>query len=246
MIVALIPARLKSIRLPHKPLLNIENFPLVMHVYKRAKLAKKLDKVIVCADDIKIVDLVKKHGGEALITKKNHKNGTERIQEIAKKLNAKLIIDIQCDAAFISPDDIDKLVSFHMRNKHFDIVIPHSEYNTKNDTSAVKICSNKFGEILYMSRHDIPLSFHKKKRYLKRHQDFISFKKNSLIKFSKFKKSKLEDLENIELLRALENNMKLGTYKIKDKHPVSSINNKQDLKNGKIRMISDKIKLRYL
>ena len=86
MIVALIPARLKSIRLPHKPLLNIENFPLVMHVYKRAKLAKKLDKVIVCADDIKIVDLVKKHGGEALITKKNHKNGTERIQEIAKKL----------------------------------------------------------------------------------------------------------------------------------------------------------------
>tara|TARA_B100000427_G_C15489048_1_gene586681 strand:+ start:831 stop:1571 length:741 start_codon:yes stop_codon:yes gene_type:complete len=246
MIVALIPARLKSKRLPNKPLINIENLPLIMHVYNRAKLSKKLDRVIVCADEMKIVNLVKKYGGDAIITNKNHKNGTERIQEVAKKINAKLVIDIQCDAAFIDPKEIDRLINFHKKNNHYDIVIPHSEYNTEKDNSAVKLCSDKYGKILYMSRHDIPLSFYNRKRYLQRHQDFISFKKTSLGKFSRLKKSKLENLEGIELLRALENRMNLGTYKIKDNHPVSSINNRQDLKNAKKRMRSDKIKLEYV
>ena len=141
------------------------------------------------------------------MTNKNHKNGTERICEIAKKLKADLIIDIQCDACFIDPKDIDKLISFHKRNKNFDIVIPHSKFNTKNDYSAVKICSNKNNKIFYMSRNDIPYNYYKKRRYLKRHQDFISFKKKTLIRFSKLKKSYFEDLEGVELLRALENNM---------------------------------------
>lgn len=245
MVIGLIPARLNSRRLPNKPLLNIEGIPLVMHVYFRAKLSKKLDRVIVCADDYRIFKTVTKYGGECILTNKKHKNGTERICEVAKKLKADFIIDIQCDACFIDPKDIDKLVSFHKKNKSFDIVIPHSKFNIKNDYSAVKICSNINNKIFYMSRNDIPHSFYKKRRYLKRHQDFISFKKKTLVRFSKLRKSYLEDLEGVELLRALENNMNLGTFKIKDEHPISSINTKTDYFNGKKRMKFDLIKKKY-
>ena len=86
MIIGLIPSRLNSKRLKNKPLLKIDGLPIVVHTFKRAKLSKKLDDVIVCADDEKIVDVVKKHGGKALLTSKNHKNGTERIFEVAKKI----------------------------------------------------------------------------------------------------------------------------------------------------------------
>ena len=79
MILGLIPSRLNSKRLKEKPLLLIDQLPIIVHAYKRAKLAKKLDEVIVCTDNQKIVETIKKHGGVALLTSKKHKNGTERI-----------------------------------------------------------------------------------------------------------------------------------------------------------------------
>jgi len=243
--IGLIPARLKSTRLPNKPLLNIEGMPLLMHVYFRAKLSKKLNKVIICADDKKIYKIVKRYGAECILTNKKHRNGTERICEVAKKLNAEFIIDIQCDACFLDPEEIDNLILFHKRNKKFDIVIPHSKFNLVDDKSAVKICSDKNGKIYYMSRNDIPFDYYKRKIYFKRHQDFISFKKRSLLNFSKLERSSMELTEGIELLRALENNMQIGTFKIKDEHPLTSINTIKDYKNGKKRMKSDIFKKYY-
>ena len=74
MILGLIPSRLNSKRLKHKPLLIIDGLPIIVHTFKRAMLSKKLDRVIVCCDDKKIFDVVKKHGGEAMLTSKKHKN----------------------------------------------------------------------------------------------------------------------------------------------------------------------------
>ena len=98
MILGLIPSRLNSRRLKEKPLMLIDQLPIVVHAFKRAKLSKKLDEVIVCTDHRKIVEVVKKYGGHAILTSKKHKNGTERIYEVAKKFKkAKLIVDIQGD-----------------------------------------------------------------------------------------------------------------------------------------------------
>ena len=71
MIIALIPSRLNSKRLNKKPLLEINNLPIIVHTFKRAKLSKKIDKLIVCTDSKEIQKIVKKHGGECLITSKN-------------------------------------------------------------------------------------------------------------------------------------------------------------------------------
>ena len=92
MILGLIPARLNSQRLPGKPLIKIDGLPLVIHVLKRSLLCKKLDRVIVCADDKSIIQVVKKFGGEAILTSKRHKNGTERICEVAKKFKSQTLV----------------------------------------------------------------------------------------------------------------------------------------------------------
>ncbi len=103
--IGLIPTRIGSTRLPSKPLLEINSIPLVIHTYKRAKLSKKLDDVIICCDDLKILKIAKKFKAKCLLTSKHHSNGTERITEVAHKLKDKydFIVDIQGDEPFISP-----------------------------------------------------------------------------------------------------------------------------------------------
>ena len=80
-IIGLIPTRIGSTRLPSKPLLEINNIPLIIHTYKRAIMSKKLDDVIICCDDKKILEVAKKFNAKAILTSKKHKNGTERILE---------------------------------------------------------------------------------------------------------------------------------------------------------------------
>ena len=121
MILGLIPARLNSNRLPEKPLALLDGIPLIIHVYKRAKLSLGCDEIIVCTDSSKILNEVKRHGGKAIMTSKKHKNGTERISEVAKDFKTKLVLDIQGDEPLLNPNDIDVVVNYHLDNKHFEI-----------------------------------------------------------------------------------------------------------------------------
>ena len=77
-IIGLIPTRLTSKRLPKKPLIKINNIPLIIHTYRRAKLAKNLDELVICCDDKKIIDIARRYNAKAILTSKRHKNGTER------------------------------------------------------------------------------------------------------------------------------------------------------------------------
>ena len=99
---------------------------MIVHVYKRALLSKKLDNVVVCCDDQKIFKIVKSYGGKAILTSKRHLNGTERIAEAYKILKKKydLIIDIQGDEPLINPFQIDQVIKFHIKNRKADIILP--------------------------------------------------------------------------------------------------------------------------
>lgn len=243
MIIGLIPARLNSQRLPGKPLIKIDGLPMIIHVLKRSLLSKKLDKVIVCADDKLIVDVVNKFGGNAILTSKKHTNGTERIFEISKKFDSKLVVDIQCDEVFLNPYHLDQVINFHKKNDNFDIIIPHSLTLNYENKNIVKMVENKNKKILYLSRADIPFYFRQKKIFLKKHLDFISFKKNSLAKYCNLKKSKNEEIEGVELMRAVDNNFNVGTIRINT--DVFSINTKNDLQMAKKIMKTCKIRKRY-
>jgi len=218
MIVGLIPSRLNSKRLNEKPLLEIDNLPIVVHAYKRALLSKKLDDVIVCTDHIKIKNVIEDFGGKAVLTSKKHKNGTERIYEVAKKFKKKLelIIDIQGDQPLIDPKAIDKTINFHKQNKKFDIVLPSMPIKFNQDNaSVVKTTFSKKGEIIYFSRAKTPFDYRRKKITYYKNLSIVSFKPGALKKFYYSKMGEIEKIENIELMRALENNLRLGTFIIK-------------------------------
>ncbi len=219
MIVGLIPSRLNSKRLKQKPLLEIDGLPIIVHSYKRAKLAKKLDDVIVCTDSEKIVKVIEKYGGKALLTSKKHKNGTERIYEIAKKLKQiELVVDIQGDQPLINPESIDKTIEFHKKNKNFDIVLPSmplKKYEVENKNLVKNIFSNN-GKIVYFSREKVPYNYKNKKnvKYFK-NLSIISFKPDALKNFFKSDMGSLESTEGIELMRALEQGQNIGTFIIR-------------------------------
>ena len=202
MILGLIPSRLNSSRLKEKPLLKIDGLPIIIHTLKRALLSKKLDKVIVCTDHKKIYNEVKKHGGNAIITSSKHRNGTERIAEVAKKFKAKLIVDIQGDEPLVDPTDIDKVIDFHLKNKNFDIMVPSMITNKPDRNSLVKVLFNSKGKVLYFSRAKIPYNFKNKKIKYYKDLSIVSFTQKALLNFAKFKVGKLEKIEGIELLRA--------------------------------------------
>ena len=236
MIIGLIPARLNSKRLPLKPLKKINGISLIGHVLKRAMKSKKLNKIVVCADNIKISDEVSKYGVETFMTNVNIKNGTERIAEYLKKnkikKKLKLVVDIQCDEVFLNPKYLDKIISFHLRNlKKYHVVIPHSLTNERNNKNYVKIISDNDNNVLYLSRSDSPYNFRSNFKGFKRHMDFITFKPSFLSKFKNLKKNHLEKYEGVELLRALENGYKIGTIKMnKDSFSINTI---KDFKKAK-------------
>ena len=245
MILGLIPSRLNSKRLKHKPLLEIDGLPIIVHTFKRAMLSKKLDKVVVCADDQKIVNVVKKHGGEAILTSKKYRNGTERIAEVSKKFkNIKLVVDVQGDEPLVDPKDIDRVINFHLKNNKFDIVVPCMQADENfASRNLVKVVFSDSGRILYFSRAVVPFNFKNKKIKYYRDLSIVSFIPKILIKYSKLKMGFLENVEGIELIRALENNISIGTFIAKNSGFAVDVN--QDLMRAINVMPTDSIRKKY-
>ncbi len=217
-VLGLIPTRIGSTRLPSKPLLEINNIPLIIHTYRRALLSKSIDDLYICCDDIKIAKIAKKFGAKYIITSKNHQNGTERITEgfLSLKNNSiyDFVLDIQGDEPLINPLHIKKIIQFHKKNIKYDIILPTLKIKVAENTNLVKVVKNKKDEVMYLSRAKIPLEFKSSSNYFLKHLSIISFKPQSLIKFSENKKTYLEKIEDIELLRALEIGLKIKTIKL--------------------------------
>ena len=107
-VVAIIPARFGSTRLPGKPLAQIGGRPMIQHVYQSAAKAKVLDRVIVATDDRRIEAAVRKFGGEVMMTSPDHASGTDRLAEVARKIKADLLVNVQGDLPFISARTITR------------------------------------------------------------------------------------------------------------------------------------------
>ena len=166
-VIGLIPSRLQSSRLKHKPLLKLGSIPMVIHTYFRAKMSKQLDEVLICCDDRKIAKVCEKYNAKYMMTSKNHVNGTERIAEGYLKLKKRydLIVDIQGDEPLIDPINIDKVIQFHKKNRSFDIILPTLIANKKSSKNIVKVIVNKNKEVMYLSRYNLPFNFKKNNNF---------------------------------------------------------------------------------
>ena len=241
-IAIIIPARLDARRLPNKPLKLIKNKEMILHVHDLATSAK-IGDVIVATPDQKILELVKNYGGQAMMTNKDHKTGTDRIYEVFKKelfKTHKIIINLQGDMPNLNPIVIKNLVN-HIKKNTCDIATIASKLNKNKDLEDENVCkviskkeikNNEFATALDFFR----LTKNKTPNFTYHHIGIYAFTSASLIRYVSLERSKLEIDRNLEQLRALDNKMKIEVG-YTDNCPLS-IDTEKDLK--KIKEIMEK------
>ena len=208
-IIGLIPARMKSTRLPGKPLREILGLPMIIHVMKRVMLCDGLDDVFVATDSPEIYDAVVKYGGKAIMTSENHSTGTDRLSEVAKKIEADIYINIQGDEPTLDPSSIQKVIDAKLESP-VEIINAMSELSSLEDPANVnipKVVFNESAQMVYMSRAAIP-GFKDEKAKPKKYYKQVciyAFNREELISFGSFgRKGTLESHEDIEILRFLD------------------------------------------
>ena len=235
-IIGLIPSRLSSVRLPGKALLDICGLPMVIHTYKRALFAKALTEVYICTDSLDIKRVCEHFNVPCIMTSRSHSNGTERIAEAASSFSGvDYFIDIQGDEPLINPEHIDSVANFHQENAH-DIILPHILTNDTNE-NIVKIVDTN-GKVIYLTRASCPHPFRSEVQY-KKHLSIISFTPDALKKYAGMKESPLECIEGVELIRAIENNLSIGTFELSGDS--FSVDVGQDYANAISAMKKDKL-----
>jgi 3-deoxy-manno-octulosonate cytidylyltransferase (CMP-KDO synthetase) len=158
-IIGVIPARYSSHRFPGKPLADLEGKPLVQHVYERACSSKSLKRVIVATDDGRIYKAVRAFGGEVTMTSTDHKSGSDRVAEVARKIDADIIVNIQGDEPLLDPLAIDQAVTPLWEDATLSLVtLAHPITDPKDllDPNVVKVAVDLKGWALYFSRSPIP------------------------------------------------------------------------------------------
>lgn len=216
-VVAIIPARYDSKRLPGKPLRKIHNKPLIQMIYENVEKTKLFSDVIIATDDKRIFDVVKAFKGQVEMTSQKHKCGTERVAEVAHKVNADIFINIQGDELFITKEPIIKLIqTFSDTNVSVATLIhPISDLEDAKNPNRVKVVFDKDDFAIYFSRSPIPYQLNNQINNLSYyvHIGVYAFRKDLLLKFSSLPHSKWEKAEKLEQLRLIENGIKIKVVK---------------------------------
>ena len=210
----IIPSRLAASRLPGKPLLKINGISIISHVFKRAEKAN-IGEVIVAAEDKEIIDDVKSNGGNAVLTSKNHKTGTDRIYEafkILEKRDIKFVMNIQGDEPEINVDDIKNL-NQKMKIHNSEIGTLAAKISNSKDYDNENIVKVEVNEPLNLNSFPVAKNFNritKPKNNIYHHIGAYCYEVDTLKKFISFDQSKNELENRLEQLRALDNNIKIN------------------------------------
>jgi 3-deoxy-manno-octulosonate cytidylyltransferase (CMP-KDO synthetase) len=221
--VAVIPARYDSTRLPGKPLLPIAGKPLVLWVAERALAARTVSRVIVATDDSRIMNTVEAAGFEARMTRADHASGSDRVAEIARSLDAELIVNVQGDEPLIEPDTIDRAVNALIEDGEAMMATTSEMIDRAADVlsrSVVKVEVDDEGRALSFSRNPIPFPNQAIRQHgsieaalrnepallfsFRKHTGLYVYRREFLLEFSGWPRSASEQAESLEQLRALE------------------------------------------
>jgi 3-deoxy-manno-octulosonate cytidylyltransferase (CMP-KDO synthetase) len=236
-VIAILPVRLESSRLPRKALKDICGLPMIVHVLKRCLLSKALDKVYVATDSQEVKEVVEKFGGEVIMTSSDHETGTDRIAEAALKLDADIVVNIQGDEALLNPEDVDKVVSELIDDPDLNVCILVNSFSKKNSHSDIKVVLNKYNDVMYLSRSDIPSDSRLSEPPMLKAYHIVPYRKDFLLKFSKWNKGILEKIEFNEYLRILENGERMRAVFVES--DAVSVDTPDDLEYVRKEMPSD-------
>ena len=240
-IICVIPARYGSERLPGKVLLKINEKSILQRVYERAKLCKKFfSEIIIATDDDRIVEECRKIGAKVVLTSPYCKSGSDRVAEVAKKIDCDIVVNLQADEPYIPKEAIEKPIIELIKNKKEYVITSLTKIRKKEelyDSNIVKAVIDKNNYALYFSRSLIPYPriyfsednlIKNRKVIFYKHIGIYVFRKNFLLKFASLPLSFLENIEKLEQLRIIENGYKIKTVIVKNDSP--SVDSLEDIK----------------
>jgi 3-deoxy-manno-octulosonate cytidylyltransferase (CMP-KDO synthetase) len=204
--IAVIPARLASVRLPRKMLREIAGKPLIGVVYEAVRSSPLLAEVFIATDSEEIVGVCREHGWNAQMTSPAHRSGTERVHEVSARETADVYINVQGDEPLTRPEHIATLLQV-MQNPAAQVgtlMTPSAAVDISNP-NAVKVVTDLSGRALYFSRATIPFDREGARPPYFKHLGLYAYRRTALDRFVKLPESSLEKSERLEQLRFLEN-----------------------------------------
>ena len=232
-VVVVIPARYGSTRLPGKPLVSLAGQPMIQRVYERAKLAGRVNRVLVATDDQRIVKAVEAFGGQARMTRLDHRTGTERVAEVAAHETGDIFLNVQGDEPLIDPTAIDTAAGALIDDPQVAVATVATPVKVPGDIMDPNVCKVvlDFDEnALYFSRAPIPwvrdTGGTVQARHLK-HLGLYAFRRDALLEYPTLPQGELERLEQLEQLRWLENGWKIRVAEVA--HDAVSVDVPEDI-----------------
>lgn len=221
--MAVIPARYASTRLPGKPLLEIAGKPMVLHVVERALAAPCVSRAVVATDDPRIYDAVCAAGREALMTRADHRTGSDRLAEAAASIEADIIVNLQGDEPFVSPLTVERAVGALLADEGASVSTAAEEIERAEDVlspDVVKVVADGRGRALYFSRSPLPFPRDAAARHgslraaleaepallslFRKHTGLYVYRRAFLLEYAGWPQGALEAAESLEQLRVLE------------------------------------------
>jgi 3-deoxy-manno-octulosonate cytidylyltransferase (CMP-KDO synthetase) len=229
-IIALIPARLESTRLPRKLLRMLDGKTILRRTYEAVLATELFDEVIVVCDNQLLCEEMMQYNYRFMLSEREHESGTDRIAEAAMRLNADIIVNVQADEPFIEKQALQKVIEL-FQNPLVEIASLKkriTDLSQINNPNCVKVVTDAQGKALYFSRSSIPYNRDQSESVVYfQHIGVYAFRKNVLLKFASLPPSPLEQIEKLENLRMLENG--LSVYLAEIEHVGISIDTEEDL-----------------
>jgi 3-deoxy-manno-octulosonate cytidylyltransferase (CMP-KDO synthetase) len=218
MAIVVIPARYAATRLPGKPLVFLGGKPMIERVWERVRQAKKVSRVIIATDDQRIMQAAAAFGGEAVLTRAEHRSGTERVAEVAATMSSaenEIFVNVQGDEPLIEPEAIDTLIEAIESEEGVAVatlMVPIAKPADIMDPNIVKVVLDFDGNALYFSRAPIPWVRDRNApvhvQHMK-HLGLYGFRRSALLDFPTLPLGDLERIEQLEQLRWMENGYKI-------------------------------------
>ena len=228
--IAIIPARLASTRLPRKVLREICGRPMLAHVVEAARQCPQLAEVIVATDSEEVLALCKQNGWRAEMTSSSHRSGTDRVYEVAKRVDADVYVNVQGDEPLARPEHISALLA-PMQNP--DVLVstvktPCSAADV-NNPNAVKVVTDLDARALYFTRAPVPFDRDKSGTVQRfKHLGFYGYRREALEKFCTWPESELERAERLEQLRFLDHGIDI--YVAETPYDTVGVDTEEDLR----------------
>jgi 3-deoxy-manno-octulosonate cytidylyltransferase (CMP-KDO synthetase) len=194
---------------------NIADRPMIQRVVERVRRAQSISRVVVATDDDRIKTAVEAFGGEVVLTRPDHRSGTDRVAEVAAHLPAGIYVNVQGDEPLIDPGTIDAIVSAMLEDESIQIATPCTAITQPNDImdpNINKLVRDFDGNALYFSRAPIPWVRDTGKTVAARHWKHIglyAFRRDALLEYPTLPPGELERTEQLEQLRWLENGFRI-------------------------------------